>query len=169
MARRPNAPALTHNAASSLILLTKTPVDGVAALNTQSLRCFHVIQGISSVAEASPLCIGLAVHCLALLHHSVRFSSPSGTRQVRRSHESISNHTCLEKGHPNSKCWIDSDAWSQSGQQGGCGSPLRARRSAVQQRPRFASQWKNFTRGGAQAFQVSFQAGQEVEPWKVAR
>ena len=152
MARRPNAPALAHSAASSLILLTKTSVDGVAALNTQSLRCFHVIQGISSVAEASPLCIGLAVHCFALIHHSVKLSSPSGTRQVRRRQERISNHTCLENEQPKNRCWIVSGSWSQSGQQGGCGSPRRARRSAVQQRPRLASQCKNFTRGGAQAF-----------------
>ena len=61
MARRPNAPALAQSAASSLILLTKALVDGVAALNTQSLRCFHIIQGISNAAEASPLRIGFAV------------------------------------------------------------------------------------------------------------
>ena len=45
----------------------------------------------------------------------------------------------------------------------------RARRSVVQQRSRYASQWKKRTRGDTQHFQVSLQAWQWVEPWKVAR
>jgi hypothetical protein len=50
-----------------------------------------------------------------------------------------------------------------------CGSPLLAKRSAVQQRSRPASQWTNLTRGSAQHFQIILDDGEVVEPWKEAR
>ena len=51
-----------------------------------------------------------------------------------------------------------SGSWSQRGQRAGCCKPRQARQSVVQHRSRWANQWKNLTRGGAQLFQVSFQA-----------
>jgi hypothetical protein len=50
-----------------------------------------------------------------------------------------------------------------------CGNPRLAKRSAVQQRSKSASQWKNLTRGGAQHFQIIFHEGEAVEPWKEAK
>lgn len=59
-------------------------------------------------------------------------------------------------------------AWSQRRHLGWCCRPRRCRRAAVQQRSLLANQWKILTRGGAQLFQMNFQALQAVEPWKVA-
>lgn len=42
------------------------------------------------------------------------------------------NHSCRVKKHETGKWSIVSSTWSQSGQHSGCGSPLLARRSAVQ-------------------------------------
>ena len=137
MALRPKAPARAHRAASSLILVTKSRTEGWALSKTQSLRCFHTIQGTSRVAEASPLCIGLGVSCRAARHQQKK--NP-GERHVSLSQESTSCHICQEKGQARRRCCIVSGSWSQRGQRGGCCRPRRASRSAVQQRSRSAVQ-----------------------------
>jgi hypothetical protein len=91
MARRPRAPALAHRAASSLIPATRAAVEGRAALKTQALGCFQIIQGMRRDADTSPLCIGFGVFRLALRHHSETMALLSGGWQVRRSQERSSS------------------------------------------------------------------------------
>ena len=83
----------------------------------------QVIQGITRGAVVRPFCMGFGVFRRAEHHYSDRDPSVEGTLHVKRSQDNISCHTCLEKGHSSIRCWIDSGAWSQSGQRGGCGSP----------------------------------------------
>jgi hypothetical protein len=60
-----------------------------------------------------------------------------------------------------------SSAWSQSGQQGGCGSPLHANLSSVQDRSWQASQMWNLTLGGEGAErQLSLQDLDTIAPLK---
>ena len=51
--------------------------EGLALSKTQSFRCFHSIQGMSSVAEARPLRIGLGVCCRTDSHQVLVEGSPS--------------------------------------------------------------------------------------------
>ena len=83
-------------------------VEGVVPLNTQSLRCFQVIQGISRVAVVRPFFIGLGVFRRAERHQSDRDSSLEGALHGRRSQDRLSCHTCLEKEQFRRRCWIDS-------------------------------------------------------------
>ena len=69
MARSPRAPALAQRAASSLIFVSRSVVEGRPLLKMQSLRCFHIIHGTRWVTEARPLRMG---------HQSLREISRSG-------------------------------------------------------------------------------------------
>ena len=127
------------------------------------------LREMPATTEARPLRIGLGVCCRAESHQVLVDGSPSGGLQGTLSQLRISYHTCRENGQARRRCRRVSGAWSQSGQHAGCCKPRRARRSAVQHRSKWASQWKKRTRGGAQHFQVSFQASHAVDPWNVAR
>jgi hypothetical protein len=59
-----------------------------------------------------------------------------------------------------------SGTWSHSKHLGWCCRPLRARRSAIQQRSRQASQQKNLTGGGAHVFQLSFHELDVTMTWR---
>jgi hypothetical protein len=131
----------------------------------QELRSFQIIQAVSSVTEANPLCRILGVACQALIHQSLREASCSGGRHVIRSHESTSCQACLAKGHAISRWCMVSGSWSQSSHRGWCCRRWRSSLSAVQHLSLLASQWRNLTRGGAQVFQMIRQELQEVDPW----
>jgi hypothetical protein len=64
----PVAPALAHCIAFFFILLTRFVIECLALLKMQPFRCFQIIQGVSNVRVARPLCIGVAVLSLALIH-----------------------------------------------------------------------------------------------------
>jgi hypothetical protein len=53
----------------------KVVVDGWAFSKTQLLRCFQIIQGMSKVTDARPLCMGLGMLCLAVRHQSTKVES----------------------------------------------------------------------------------------------
>jgi hypothetical protein len=145
----PFAPALTQAVASSLICSTRLRMEGRARSKTQSFRCFQIIHGVRRATVASPFRIGFGVS-FALSHQSCNVSS-DGTVQGMRSQARTSCQICREKGH-SVKRWPNvSGCWSRRRHLGWCCSPLLASLSAVQQRSRFAIQWKNLTRGGAQA------------------
>jgi hypothetical protein len=135
----------------------------------QAFLCFQIIHAVRSVAEARPLRMGFGVASLAVSHHSLSVGSPSGGRHISRSQDSVSCHTCLEKGHVMSRWCIVSGSWSHRVHRGLCWRPRRCKRSAVQHLFLLASHRKNLTRGGAQLFQINFQALQVVDPWKEAR
>jgi hypothetical protein len=142
--------------------------DGRPLLKTQSFRCFQAIQGKSKVVEARALRSALGVFAFACSHQSVRLASLSGGATRIRSQASVACQACLVCGHSSMRWCMVSGAWSQRRQHGWWGSRRRARQSAVQCLSRSAIQWKNFTRGGSQVFQISFQAYDVVDPWKVA-
>jgi hypothetical protein len=122
----------------------------------------------SSVIDLSPFRISWGVPCFAFLHHLKRVYSWSGGAQVRSSPARIPCQTCFAKVHARIKCIIVAAVWQQSRHRGWCCSPRRANLSVVQHLSCTAIQLKNFTRGGAQFLQISFQASLEVDPWNVA-
>jgi hypothetical protein len=87
-----------------------------------------------------------------------------GALAVILSQARTSCQVVLAKGHSSMRWCMVSGAWSHRGQRVWCCKPCLARRSAVQHLSRLASQWKNFTRGGAQVFQISFQEWQATDP-----
>jgi hypothetical protein len=56
-----------------------------------------------------PLCIGVAVFSLALIHQSNNEASVVGVAQVMRDHAKTS---CFENGHSMMRWFIDSSTWS---------------------------------------------------------
>lgn len=150
-------------------LCVRSGIEGWAPSKTQMFLCFQVIQGMSRVAGARPLRSDVGMSYLTWRHQSIRLSSWSGARAVILSQERTSCQTCRAKGHSNIRWRMDSGAWSQRRHLGWWGRPCRASRSAVQHMSKFASQWKNFTFGGAHVFHISFQEQQGVDPCKVAR
>lgn len=77
MALSPSAPALAQREASSLIFVSRAFTDGRAPLKTQSLQCFHIIQG-TRVMVPRPLRMGVAADCHADCHQSRSEGSLSG-------------------------------------------------------------------------------------------
>jgi hypothetical protein len=155
--RSPLAPAFAHELISSLIMESRSVIDGRAPSKTQEFRCFQTIHGMRRVAEARPFRNGLGVSNFARRHQSMMDDSWSGAAVVILSHARVSCQACRVKGHSSIKCLMDSGAWSHSKHLAWCGSPCLARRSAVQHLSRLASQWKNFTFGGAHVLQMSLQ------------
>jgi hypothetical protein len=152
----PFAPALAQSRASSLIMETGEWTEGWLPWNMQSFRCFQIIEGVSSAAKASPLRSSLGVCCLACNHQSMSVL----TIRCSCCHPEPSKHFMPDN--------LSERAFEH--QVAHCFRCLVAERaSTVQHMSKFASQWKNLTRGGAHVFQISFQEWQVTDPWKVAR
>jgi hypothetical protein len=103
MSLRPDALAFVQSVTSILILSKVTEMEGRSLSKMQAFLCFQVIHDVRSVAEARPLRMGFGVASLAVSHHSLSEGSPSGGRHISHSQDSVSCHTCLEKGHVMSK------------------------------------------------------------------
>jgi hypothetical protein len=142
---------------------TRLQMEGRARSKTQSFRCFQIIHGVRRATVARPFRIDFGVSCFAVSHQSCNVLL-DGTLQGMQSQARTSCQICREKGHSVNRWPSVSGYWSQRRHLGWCCSPLLASLSAVQQRSRFAIQWKNLTRGGAQAFQMRCHARQLVEP-----
>jgi hypothetical protein len=78
-------------------------VEGWALSKTHSFLCFQSIQGIRSVVEARPLCMGFVVASLLDMDHSSSDEVPSGGWQGSRSQAKVSYQIWHEKGQAVSK------------------------------------------------------------------
>jgi hypothetical protein len=106
---------------------------------------------------------------LASSHQSFREESKFGDRHVICSLESVSCHTWLEKGKVMSRSHIVYGSLSQRTHRGWCCRWRRCSLSTIKHRFFMAYQRNNFTRRGAQVFQINFQELKAFDPWNVAR
>jgi hypothetical protein len=65
-----------------------------ALSKTHAFMCFHIIHGVSKATEASSLCSGFGVLCLAATHQSCSEASVDGGLQVMRSQDRTSCQIC---------------------------------------------------------------------------
>jgi len=131
----PLAPAKLYKWSSSLARVRAVVMVGVAPLNTQSFRTFQMVQAPRIMREFRPFLVSPLTIKADLSHQSSNEgSSGCGASVARPKNCSNSNKKCLAKTQPTSRCWMFSSSWSHSGQRSGWGRPLRASRSAVQQR-----------------------------------
>jgi hypothetical protein len=101
----------------------------------------------------------------ALLHQSSRLQRAlSGERLGNPDLRNKKYQNCLAKKQEMRRCCIVSLSWSQRGHALGWGSPLLARRSAVQHLLCMTSQRKKLHFEGAQDSQTRSNAPKEVDP-----
>jgi hypothetical protein len=137
--------------------LNRVVTEGRTLSKTTAFRCFHIHHAVSMITDDVPLRSWRGAVRTARDHHSAKSPSAMGGLEVDRIQDSTSNQTILENEQPVRRWRMVSVDWSQSGQLGVCGNPRLASLSPVQHLSRHANHRKNFTLGGAQDFQVSFQ------------